>query len=259
MKKIYIRVGMALITFVVLISLCIGCKYLSKRNYSYYDMSIMKDGEETYKNGNYVVKMTKYVYDQKMQLAAAVFKITCDDGRKPEAYIHKSIEGNYIESFGENNSMWFYGENSRAEYKDNAIYIYYRTGRKMSDKTLGVEDLLNIELFDYNYSPTTPVHKFKLKGTEEEISIDVGGTDVVNISSVGVKIKKEDFDNINSMEIVFDNEKRKCLVDKETGYSIFTREINPNKMSDYEIGEFETPIDISKIKTLIVDSVEYDV
>ena len=246
-SKIFIFIVIVVILIITIVTILLNCKSNKEKKSIAFDTSIMKQSNEKLEIDDYTIILTHYICDKDMGVSAAVFKVKKSNG-KPEA---DDIVRNKLEFgvFG-NRFNFIPRDDVYAEYKGNDLYLYLVNRSSTGVRKDRLEDVKDITLKDY---ATDKKSIFELSDTEEPVLVKPSNDIEYKLSSLGIYMSYESFENVKNMKIVLKNGEEKKIKDSKI-----------NLFSDYEYLHrkqvvFDSPVNLKKIKYMVVNGEKINV
>lgn len=249
------KIGIIIFTIVLAMSVFIIAGYQIYNNYKSDNENKKEEAgiefpaelmEESYQQvviNDKTVRLTHYLYDEKMSLAEAIFEITCKEGR-PEVAIGPGHIAYAIDS-----EIWFSNGSFKAQYKGDVLYVYALVFDSSDEFKIdlygmaeGMEDKNLIEDFEYS-------------NTEEGVLIKTEEGNDLYVSSVGAYIEGEYFDREEEVILKLSDGTERVLMDEDKNYFGSQNSTYPNRWTA-KFG-FGKTLDMKKLDSIVVNGREY--
>ena len=235
-KNLFIIIGVFAITFVIanLVTYAISgenvIEYFREEEEKEFDKVWNKlkiDGEQYVKIDDYIIRLEKYLYDGATYNGHAIFSVRKEGKDMREEMVEENVVYGINSAFGENGRFLFdvngrmTGMTSETIYKKekDVMYVYYK---------FDVSDVwgFDFKILIYDYKTHGNDWKKEENAMYEFVLKDNVGTEMYEINNDGVKshmyispsaIKIVNFnlvDNIESLELVFEDDSKEIIVDK---------------------------------------------
>ncbi|MBQ4069319.1 MAG: hypothetical protein IJC76_08710 [Lachnospiraceae bacterium] len=219
---------------------------------------LQKDGEQSVVIDDYTITLEEYLYDGATYNGHAIFSVRKEGKDMREEMVEENVVYGINSVFGENGRFLFdvngsmTSENIYKKEKD-VMYVYYK---------FDISDVwgFNNNILIYDYKTHGNDWKKEENAMYEFILKDNVGTEMYEINNDGVKshmyvspfaIKIINFnlvDNIESLELVFEDDSKEIIVDKnEIKIDKYYGKSSQNGIYAYYI-LFEEELDIENIK-----------